>query len=266
MRDLRRRQFLTLLGGGAAAWPLAARAQQAGKLPRIGYLSDEVATPHLFLSRDYILGRLRQHGYVEGRNIVIDYRYAAGKVEQLPRLAAELAAIPVDLILTVGSPAARAAHATTRTIPIVMSRVGDPVAYGLVASVARPGGNATAVSVYTHDLAEKRMEVLKDAIPGLTRLAVLHDPSFPPGEIERKQITAAAESMNVQVHAVGVRELAGLEGSLPDILKESPEALLVGSAAWFEDHPWQIVDFALKSRLPALYIRRDYVEIGGVMS
>jgi putative tryptophan/tyrosine transport system substrate-binding protein len=200
---LKRREFIAGLAG-AVAWPIGAAAQQTGKLPRIGYLSDEEATPHLFLSHDYILARLRQYGYVEGRNIVIDYRYAAGKVDQLPALAAQLAAIPVDLILTVGSPAARAALATTKTIPIVMSRVGDPVAYGLVASVARPGGNATAISVFTHDLAEKRLEVLKDAVPRLARLAILHDPNFPPGEIERKQLTAAAESLNVNVHPIGV--------------------------------------------------------------
>jgi putative tryptophan/tyrosine transport system substrate-binding protein len=262
---VKRRQFITLLGG-AAVWPLAARAQQAGKLPRVGYLSDEGAKPHLFHSQDSVLKGLRERGYADGRNIVIEYRYAAGKAESLPSLATDLVSIPVDLIVTIGSPAARAAISTTRTIPIVMARVGDPVAYGLVASVARPGGNATAVSVFTHDLAAKRVEVLKDEVPGLDRLAVLHDPSFPPGQIELQQITAAAASLKVQIHAVGVRSLAALDGALPEIMKESPQALFVGSAAWFEDNPRQIVDFALKTRLPALYIRREYVEIGGIIS
>jgi putative ABC transport system substrate-binding protein len=133
---MRRRDFITALGG-TAAWPLVARAQGAGKLARIGYLSDEVATPNSFHSQDWILDGLRQRGYADGRNIVIEYRYAAGRADQLPSLAAELAALPVDTILAVGTPTARAAIAATRTIPIIFARIGDPVGYGLVASLSR---------------------------------------------------------------------------------------------------------------------------------
>ena len=264
--NLGRREFVTLLGGAAVALPLAVSAQPARKLPRIGYLSDEGATPHLFHSHDAVLGGLHERGYDDGRNIVIEYRYAAGKAERLPLLAAELAALPVDVILAVGTPAARAAIAATRTIPIVFARIGDPVGYGLVSSLARPGGNATGVTVFTVELAEKRLQLLTEVALGHTHIAVLYERNFPPGEVELKQITAAAESLKVQVHAVGVSNLAALEEALPDLMKDSPGALFVGSSVQFEDHPRQIVDLALKTRLPALYIRPEFAEIGGLIS
>jgi len=261
-----RRTFLGTLAGGLLAAPLAAGAQQARRSPRIGYLSDEAAAPHLFHSHDSILSGLSERSYIEGRNIVIEYRYAAGKPELLPLLATELAALPVDLILAVGTPAARAALATTRTIPVVFSRIGDPVALGLVAGLARPGGNATGVAVLTTDLGGKRLELLKNEVPGLTRVVVLHEQNFPPGELELKQLSAAAWSLQVQLHTVGVRTLAALEGILPDIMKEAPQALFVGSSGWFEDNHRLITDLALKSRLPALYVRREYAEVGGLIS
>jgi putative ABC transport system substrate-binding protein len=261
-----RRTFLGVIAGGFLAAPLAAEALQAGKAPRIGYLSDEMTAPHPFHSHDSVLGRLREHDYTEERNIVIEYRYAAGQPEQLPSLAAELTALPVDLIFAVGTPAARAALAATRTIPIVFSRIGDPVGLGLVAGLARPGGNATGVAVLTTDLGGKRLELLKNEVPGLTRIAVLHEQNFPPGELELKQLSAAARSLQVQLHTVGVRTLAALEGALPEIMKESPQALFVGSSGWFEDNHRLITDLALKSRLPALYVRREYAEVGGLIS
>ena len=220
----------------------------------------------MFHSHDSVLNGLREYGYEDGRKIVIEYRYAAGKAEQLPSLAAELAALPVDIILAVGTPAARAAIAATRTIPIVFARIGDPVGYGLVASLARPGGNATGVTVFTVALAEKRLQLLKEAALGLTRIAVLHEPNFPAGDVELRQLTAAATALKVQLHAVGVGNLAALEEVLLDIMKESPGALFVGSSILFEDNPRQIVDLARKTRLPALYIRREYAETGGTMS
>jgi len=258
-----------IAGGGALLLTVsfAAEAQQAVKPPRIGYLSDEMAAPYLFHSHDSVLNGLRERGYAEGRNIVIEYRYAAGKPEQLPSLAAELATLPVDLILAVGTPAARAALGATRTIPLVFARSGDLIGLGLVAGLARPGGNATGVvAVLTTDLGGKRLELLKNAVPGLARVAVLHEQNFPPSELELKQFTAAARSLQVQLHAVGVRSLAALEGALPDIMKEPPEALFVGSSGWFEDNHRLTTDLALKSRLPALYVRREYAEVGGLIS
>ncbi len=263
---MNRRGFVGVLAGAALLRPRVARAQPAGKVPRIGYLSVERAVPGLFHSHDPVFDGLHERGYADGRNIVIEYRYAAGKVEQLPLLAAELAALPVDLILAISTPAARAALAATRTIPIVFARVGDPVGNGLVASLARPGGNATGVTVFTAQLADKRIEALKDALPGLSRLAVLHDPIFSPRQVELTQIMAAASSRKVQVHAVDVRSPGALEQALPGIMKESPQALLVESGGWFEAEPQQIVEFALKNRLPTLYGRREYAESGGFMS
>jgi putative tryptophan/tyrosine transport system substrate-binding protein len=171
---MRRRQFIRLMGGAAAAWPFAARGQSARKLPRIGYLSDETATPNLLHSNGSIMGRLREIGYDEGRNFVVEYRYVGGNPEQLKSAAGELVTLPVDVILAVGTPAARAAITATKTIPIVFARIGDPIGYGLVASLSRPGGNATGVGVFTAELAEKRIDLLRQAVPALTRIAVLH--------------------------------------------------------------------------------------------
>jgi putative tryptophan/tyrosine transport system substrate-binding protein len=268
---MRRRDFVKIIAGSAAAWPFAARAQHTGKLPRIGYLSDEPPNPNVFHSRDYILDRLHRRGYDDGRNIIVDYRYADGKAELLPSLATDLVAIPVDLIVAVGTLASRAARAATTTIPIVMARIGDPVGYGLVSSLARPGGNATAVSVFTQELAQKRLEVLKDAVPGLSRIAALYEPNFPASENELKQFMAAAPGLNAQVHPVAVGRPSFLKESSPDIVSDitskSPQALFVVSSLLFElMYPSQIVDLAFKTGLPALYVRREYVEIGGLMS
>lgn len=263
---MNRRHFIALLGVAAVAWPRAARAQTPGKLPRIGYLSDEGPSSNPFASCNSVLDGLRQRGYADGRNIIIEYRYAAGKVEQLPSLAADLVDKHVEVILAIGTPAAKAAMAATRTIPIVFARAGDPVGSGLVAGLAHPGGNATGVSILTTDLAGKRLEVLKDAVPRLSRVAVLYEQDFPPGELEIKQLTAAAPSLGVHLDTVGVGSVAALEGALPHITKKSPQALFVGSSGLFGYNYRLILDLALKSRLPALYVRREYVEAGGLIS
>jgi putative tryptophan/tyrosine transport system substrate-binding protein len=263
---MQRRVFIAIVGGAAAAWPLAARGQPARKLPRIGYLSDEQAGPNLLSSHDSVLDGLRERGYADGRNVVIEYRFAAGKAEQLKSAAAELVALHVDVILAIGTPAARAAIAATKTIPIVFARIGDPVGYGLVASLARPGSNATGVGVFTAELAEKRIDLLKQAVPALTRIAVLHELNFPAGDAELAQFEAAVAPLNVNVHAVGVRSIAALDEILADIVKGAPGALFVGSSVVFENNARQLVDLALKTHLPTLYVRREYVEIGGTMS
>ena len=263
---MRRRKFITLLGGAAAAWPFAARGQSARRVPRIGYLSDESATPNLLHSNGSVMGRLLENGYAEGRNIVVEYRYVGGNPEKLKSAAGELITLPVDVILAVGTPAARAAIAATKTIPIVFARIGDPVGYGLVASLARPSGNATGVGVFTAELAEKRIDLLRQAVPALTRISVLHETNFPAGDAELSQFRAAAAPLNVDVYAVGVPGLARLEELLPDLMKESPGALFVGSSEVFEDNAQQVVDLALKTGLPTLYVRREYAEIGGTMA
>jgi putative ABC transport system substrate-binding protein len=249
----------------AAATTGRAQAQQTMRLPRLGYLTDEIAATHPLHSQTTILDRLRERGYVNGRDIVIDYRYAEESYGKLPSLAAELAAIPVDVILAVGTPATRAALAATKTIPIVFARVGDPIGFGLVKDLARPGGTATGVSVFLSELITKRLQVLKDLVPDLDRLAIIYEPNFPPSVGELKGFMAAAPSLDVQIQAVGVRNLAALEGALPDVTKEFPRALFVGSSILFEDHAKEVVQFAKDARLPALYVRQEYVEAGGLV-
>jgi putative ABC transport system substrate-binding protein len=264
---MRRREFITVVGG-AAAWPLVAHAQKPQSAPRIGYLSDETEGPHPFNSHGSVLDALRSLGYEEGRNVTIEYRYAAGHVERLPSFAAELAALPVDVIFSVGTVASKAAVAATKTIPIVFSRIGDPVRYGLVASLARPGGNATGVALLTTDLAEKRLQLFKDMVPGISRVAVLHEKNFAPGDIELKQLVAVAPHLDLQIQATGVAppQPGALEAAVPDIMKESPQALFVGSSGWFEDVYQFTLGVAAKGNLPAMYVRAEYVDAGGLIS
>jgi putative tryptophan/tyrosine transport system substrate-binding protein len=267
---VRRRGFIHLLGGVLASpafSPLVARTQQL-KIPRIGYLSDESEAPHRFNSRDSVLDALGKLGYVDRRNINIDYRFAKGKADQLPALAAELVAIPVDIIFAVGTLASKAAIAATPTIPIVFARVADPLGSKLVAGLARPGGHVTGVTVLTMDLAQKRIELLKQAVPGIQRIAVLHEQGFPPGDTELKQFAAAAEHLGVEMHSVGVRppDPAAVEAALPEIMSWSPQAFCVGSSGWLEDVYTDTLALASKSHLATLYVRREYVEAGGLMS
>jgi putative tryptophan/tyrosine transport system substrate-binding protein len=261
---MRRREFISFVGG-AAALPFATSAAM-GKVPTLGYLSDEGAGPHPFRSHRPVLDGLRQLGYVEGQNILVEYRNANGEVGKLPSFAAELAALPVDVIFAVGTPAVRAAIAATKTVPIVFSRVGDPVAAGLVASLARPDGNATGVTVFTTDLAGRRLQVLKELVPELTTLAILHEPKFLPGQLELKALTPIAQSINLQLHLVGTETIEALEDAAGPLGKGSPQALFVGSSGWFEDHYQLAIDAASKAHLPALYVRREYPAAGGLVS
>ena len=222
--DMRRRDFIKIVGVSAATWPSVASAVTS-KVPKIGYLSDEGTGSHPFRSHGPVVDALRRLRYVERQNVFIEYRNADGQVEKLPSLAAELAALPVDVIFTVGTPAAKAVVGATKTIPKIFSRIGDPVAAGLVASLSRPSGNASGVTVLSSDLAGKRLQVLKDLVPGLTRVAVLHEPKFLPGQLELKQLSAAAQSLDLKLHLVGIDSLHALEGAADEILKGSPQAL-----------------------------------------
>jgi putative ABC transport system substrate-binding protein len=238
------------------------------ELQRLGYLSDESEGPHPFNSYGSVLDALHKLGYEEGRNVAIEYRYAAGRVERLPSLAAELVALRVDVIFSVGTVATKAAVAATKTIPIVFARVGDPVRYAIVTSLPHPGGNATGSVLLTTDLAEKRVELLKEMVPGVTRIAVLHEQNFAPGDIELKQFEAAASHLHLEIVAIGVAppEPSAFDAALPGLMKESPEALLVGSSGWFNDVYQHTVGVASKIHLPASYDRAEYVDAGGLMS
>jgi len=263
---MRRRKFIALLGG-AAAWPLAARAQQARRLPRIGFLSDQSERPHPFNARDYLVKRLGELGYQDQRNIVV-YRYAAGELNRLPGLASELAAVPVDVLIAIGTPASKAALAATEKIPIVFSRVANPVASGLVTSLAYPGGNATGTTVITSDLAEKRLALLKETVPGVSRIGVVHEKNFQPGDAELKQLLAAAPRLGLEISAVAVEPplAATLDAALKEIVEASVGGLFVGSSGWFEDLYQNTLNLANKSRSPTLYVRPEYVRAGGLMS
>ena len=196
MLELNRREIVTLLGG-AAIWPMAATAQQLRKTPRIGVLL--AGTPASFSTRaKAFLEGLRDHGYVEGRTIAIEWRWAQDKAERLPELAAELAELNVDALVTGGTPAAKALKSATRTIPIVMAIIGDPVAAGHVDSIARPGGNATGFSIVAPDLSGKRLQLLKEIIPGISSVAVMSNVANPQSQIELNEMQIAARTLGLR--------------------------------------------------------------------
>ena len=261
----RRDTVLALLALGAA--PFAAEAQQAAKVPRIGYLANNPATsPRL---REAFLQGLRDLGYVEGRNLVIEYRDAEGKADRLPALAAELVALKVDVIVASGTLAALAAKQTTRTLPIVFSPAGDPVGSGLVTSLARPGGNVTGLSAFAPELVGKRLELLKQAVPGISRVAVLWQPgAF--GERTEKDILKRAEVAGRDLHLplqfVEARGPADFARAFSDMSMARAGALTVLASNMFVSERRRLVDLAAAKRLPAVYSARELVDAGGLMS
>jgi putative ABC transport system substrate-binding protein len=263
-----RRAFIGTLAGGLLASPFAAEAQQAAKVARIGYLSlNRAASPHL---TETFLHGLRDLGYVEGRNLVIEYRDAEGKVERFPALAAELVALKVDVIVTAGgTPAALAAKQATRTLPIVFAGVGDAVTDGLVTSLARPGGNVTGASVLAPELASKCLEQLKQAVPGVSRVAVLWHPGAH-GEHTQKDMLKGAEvaarALGVRLQVVEARGPADFDRVFSDMTRARAGALIVLGSAMFFNERRRLVDLAAKHRLPAVYTSRDVVDAGGLMS
>jgi putative ABC transport system substrate-binding protein len=208
-----RRTFIAGMTGLLAA-PLAVEAQQAGTHTRVGLLSDEPLISNAMSSREPFQKGLRNLGYVEGQNLVIEYRSSEGRQDRLPGLAAELVRLNVEVMVTMGTPAARAAVNATKTIPIVFARIADPVALGLVSGLGHPGGNSTGVSVVTTQLAAKRLEILKEAVPRLARVGVLWNPSFLPTAPELREIEDAARSLKVQVQAVAMQGPEELERAL----------------------------------------------------
>jgi putative ABC transport system substrate-binding protein len=264
---MRRREFIRLLGA-AVGWPVAANAQQAAKVARIGYLSTNLAAnPHL---RDAFLQGLRDLGYVEGRNVVIEYRDAEGKVERHPALVAELVALEVDVIVMAGSTlTTRTAKQATSTLPIVFIAVGDPVGSGLVTSLARPGGNVTGLSAQSPDLVGKSLELLKQAVPWVERVAVLWVPGAL-GERTDKDMLKGAEvagrTLGVQLQFVDARGLENFDSAFSDMTSARAGALIVlPSARLLREHR-RLVDLAAKNRLPAVYTSREFVDAGGLMS
>jgi putative ABC transport system substrate-binding protein len=260
--------FSTILALGGLFHPVAAKAQQATKLPRIGYLSaNSAANPHL---REAFRQGLRDLGYVEGRNVVIEYRDAEGKPERLPALAAELVALKVDVIVTGGgTPTALAAKQAARTLPIVFASAPDPVTDGLVTSVARPGGNVTGSSNLNPELVGKCLELLKQAVPGASRVAVLWQPGAAGERTEKDMLKGAevtARALGVRLQFVETRGPADFDRAFSDMTRARAGALTVlGSAMLFTERR-RLVDLAAKNRLPVVYPQREFVDAGGLMS
>ncbi len=263
---MERRTFLVMIAGGLLTAPLAAEAQQtAGKIPRIGFLGNSTAALEANLVGPFREG-LRDLGYVEGRNILIEYRWAEGQYERFPALIAELIALKVDVIVTAGTPAALAVRKATTSIPIVMAAVGDPIGVGLVASLARPGGNVTGLTAIAPELEGKRLELLREVVPKLSHIAVLWNPdnSFHVGSL--KETRAAAQVLGIKVQPLGVRISEEFPAAFAAILRERPGALLVLADRIFLHNRTRIVDFEAKHRLPGVYAYRELVEAGGLMS
>jgi ABC-type uncharacterized transport system substrate-binding protein len=263
-----RRRFLVTSLAGALAAPLVAEAQQATKVARIGYLlSNPAANPHL---HEAFRQGLRDLGYVEGRNLVIEYRSAEGKLERLPALAAELVALKVDVIVAGGgTPAALAAKQATKTIPIVFVPLADPVTSGLVTSLARPGGNVTGLSVLLPELVGKCLEQLTRAVPGVSRVAVLWQPDAYPertGKDMLKGADVAARALGVRLQFLEARGPADFDRAFSGMTRARAGALTVLTSNMLLGERRRLVDLAAENRLPAVYTWREFVDAGGLMS
>ena len=252
---------------GTACLRATAEAQQPKKVPLIGYLSSHDSASESTRPEGIRLA-LRELGYIEGQNIATEYRYAEGKVDRLPELAAELVRLKVDIILTAGGePPTRAAKNATKTIPIVMVGGGtDPVEAGLIESLARPGGNVTGLTNLSRELGGKRLELLKEAVPKLARVAVLYDPASPSSVVEVKEVLpVAARALGLTIQPWEVRAADDFERVFAALSKQRPDGLYVSGSPLMRNNQKRIVGFALKSRLPSMYQTREAVDAGGLM-
>ena len=259
---MKRREFITLLGG-ATAWPLVARAQ--GGIPRVGFMGNSTAALEVNLVDSFREG-LRELGYEEGRNIAIEYRWADGRYERFAALVAELIAAKVDVIVTAGTPAALAVKKATSTVPLVMVAVGDPVGTGLVPSLARPDGNLTGLSSVAPDLEGKRLELLREIVPSVSRIAVFINSVNPFHATSMRQAQSAGKTLGIKVQQYDIRKSEDLDGAFAAIRKERPDALLILADRVFLHNRERIVDFTEEQRLPNVSAYKEVVEAGGLMS
>jgi putative tryptophan/tyrosine transport system substrate-binding protein len=260
---VKRRQFITLLGGGAAAWPLAARAQQPGKLPTIGFLG---ATPSAESQRlAAFVQRLRELGWIDGRNLAIEYRWAEGRNERYAENAAELVRLKVDVIVTSATPPSLAAKQATAVIPIVFAAVNDPVGTGLVASLARPGGNVTGLANQISDTSGKKLEFLREVVPGLRRLAIMANVGNPASVLEMGEAQAAARKLGLEVTTSEIRRAEDIAPAF-EALKDRADALYLGPDPLMNTNRIRVNILAVGARLPTMHGSREYVEAGGLMS
>jgi ABC-type uncharacterized transport system substrate-binding protein len=267
MLDIRRRDFITLLGGAAAAWPLAARAQQPERMRRIGVLLPATADDQEFQAWvGAFLQGLAQSGWIIGRNVRIEMRWAGNKVDDIRRHMAELVALAPDAILAHGASTVRPLLQATRAIPIVFPIAGDPVAAGFVEGLARPGGNATGFMTTEYSFSGKRLELLKEIAPGVTRVAVLRDDSQGSGIGEFAVVQAMAPSVKLEVNPVGMRDGPGIERALAGFASSANGGLLVTTGSTAVAHRKLIVTLAARHNLPVIYFARHFVVAGGLMS
>ena len=260
-----RRRRLFLAGGGAALMAAFGADAQAPGVHRIGFLGNSTPTLEANLIGPFRAG-LRDLGYVEGRNLAIEWRWAEGHYDRFPKLVTELAAQNVELIVTAGTPAAQAVERTAPTMPLVMAAVGDPVGTGLVKSLAVPGGYATGLTAIAPDLEGKRLELLKEIVPNLARVSILWNPSNPLQVVSERQARAAARQLHIDVHSAAVRTPADFDPAFDEIRAQRPGALIMLADRVFLHDRTRIVAFAEQNRLPAVYAYRELVDAGGLMS
>ena len=261
---MRRREFITLVGGAAATWPLFARAQRAR--PVIGYLDSRSLETVIDRLRG-LRGGLKEIGYVEGENVTIEYRWAEDRMDRLPLLAADLVSRSVAAIVTAGPPSSFAAKAATTTISIVFMVGNDPVDLGLSASLSRPSGNLTGINFLSAQLGAKRLELLRDLLPQASRIGVLVSPADPaPTETQLKEVTTAALAMGIQIKIYNADTRAEIDAAFETMGRERPDAVFVATTPFLNGRRVQLTQLAAFYRLPAIYALRDYVEVGGLIS
>ncbi len=263
-KRIERREFITLLGGAAAVWPVAAHAQQRTR-PVVGILF--VGWPELTASLTAAVRQgLSEAGYVDGRNITIEYRYARGDAERLPRLAAELVALPVDVFIA-STRADIVAKSATSSIPIIFMSGVDPVRAGLVTSLSRPQDNATGVTILTHDLETKRIGLVRELIPHAQSMGVIEESGHPESAFRTEQLLLAARSVNMPIHVASTATSErALEAAFASLASLHVSALLVGASVYFANYRDLLVDLAARHRIPAMYELRSFVEAGGLVS
>jgi putative ABC transport system substrate-binding protein len=262
---MRRRDFIALLASGAAAgWPLAARAQQPAKVARIGILSSGSGAGAA-LKIDFFNG-LRELGFIEGQNLAVEYRFASGRFDTLDSLAQDLIRLNLDVIVTAATPAAKAAQKATGTIPIVVIDPGDPVQTGLVASLARPGGNITGQSSIAPELAGKRLQLLKEAAPMISRVAMMWNVAIPPAELALKELQAAAGTLKLEILPAEIRGEEEIERAFAMMSRQGADGLLVFHDPQMGERAQLLTNLANKNRLPAMFWNDGYINVGGLMS
>jgi putative ABC transport system substrate-binding protein len=261
---MRRREFIAMLGG-AATLPLAARAQQRVGMPRVGYLFSfpQAEGRHLW---EACRQGLRELGYVEGQNIAVEPRFADGRHERLPALAEDLVRHKVDIIVAAATPASRAARAATSQIPIVIVAVGEPVKVGLVASLARPGGNVTGLSLLTPDLSGKRLELLREFVPTLARVGILKNPDNPVSAVFLEETQVAAHKIGIELRSSDAQNPEQIETAFAQAAARRDDAIIVFDDPVLWSHRAKFVELAAARKIPAMYGYRDFVDLGGLMS